>query len=210
MMRMGWAAARVPPVAWGPEVLAEQAQSLIPSHTHVFASLLSRPQMSWRRPPPPPAAPPKCGKPPCGGVYVLRSMWGFGMTPRFCCLQLAVPMGLSPLTAAVPNPRFLHGPLPGWGYGSATFQLGIWTGPALYSFISFVLIVRLIHSRGIGDRNARFAVRLVCGPLGLTWGAPLGEDESGVKVGMVNTKVAHQARVGQTPHQGQDLTTVGC
>ena len=39
----------------------------------------------------------------------------------------------------------------------------------------------------------------VCGPLWSTWGAPLGEGKSGVKVGIVNTKVAYRACAGQTP-----------
>ena len=33
----------------------------------------------------------------------------------------------------------------------------------------------------------------VCGPLWWFWGAPLGEGKFGVKVGIVNTKVAHRA-----------------
>ena len=39
----------------------------------------------------------------------------------------------------------------------------------------------------------------VCGPLWLTGGAPMGEDKSGIKAGIVNTKVARRVRAGQTP-----------
>ena len=41
----------------------------------------------------------------------------------------------------------------------------------------------------------------VCGPLWLTWGAPMGEGKSGVNAKTVNTIVARQVRAGQTaPH----------
>ena len=39
----------------------------------------------------------------------------------------------------------------------------------------------------------------VCGPLLLTWGSPLGEGNSGVKVGKVNTKLVRRACTRQTP-----------
>ena len=47
-------------------------------------------------------------------------------------------------------------------------------------------------------------VEKVCGPLWSTWGAPLREGKSGVKVGIVNTKVARQARTRQTPLDGAE------
>ena len=40
----------------------------------------------------------------------------------------------------------------------------------------------------------------VCGPLWLTWAAPMGEGKSGIKAGIVNTKVA---RRGKTPLEVQ-------
>ena len=39
----------------------------------------------------------------------------------------------------------------------------------------------------------------VCSPLWSTWGTPLGEGKSGVKAGMVNTKVARRLRTGHPP-----------
>ena len=38
----------------------------------------------------------------------------------------------------------------------------------------------------------------VCSPLCSTWGATLGKGKSGIKVGIINTKVARRARAGQT------------
>ena len=43
----------------------------------------------------------------------------------------------------------------------------------------------------------------VCGPLWSTWGAPLGEGKSGVKVGIINTKVARRAWAWQAPPHKQ-------
>ena len=39
----------------------------------------------------------------------------------------------------------------------------------------------------------------VCCPLCWTSGAPLGEDQSGVEVGIINREVARRARCGQPP-----------
>ena len=43
-----------------------------------------------------------------------------------------------------------------------------------------------------------FSLGKVCGPLWSTWGASVGEGKSGVKVGILKTKVACQVRTGQT------------
>ena len=49
-----------------------------------------------------------------------------------------------------------------------------------------------------GICHAKFCVK-VCGPLWSTWGAPLGDGEFRVKVGIVDTKVAHPANLPPPP-----------